>query len=435
MKVLLYSLNYSPELTGIGKYSGEMAEFLAGKGHEVKVITAPPYYPEWQVAEGFKVWVYQKQVLDGVEVIRCPLYVPKKVTTLKRILHLTSFACSSFFPLIKQIFWKPEVVITVQPTLFCTPATLLLGKLSGAKTVLHIQDYEIDAMFGLFVDQTESSKQSKQGFFKSIVTGAESWLMKQFDRVSTISYSMMENASRKGVPSASQIFFPNWVDTDFITPEVDGSMIRERFGFSESDTVILYSGNLGEKQGLELVIEAAHHYRKNEKIKFCIVGQGASKERLVAMANELELENVHFHPLQPYGDLPALLSMANIHLVVQKRGAADVVLPSKLTGILSAGGYSVITAESDTELGRLCNKFPGIAECVEPESLDALVKGIDALMSDSEGFKGVNTVARNYALEYLNKEAVLGRFSKNLNDLVDPQSQEVKTISQLTKYN
>ena len=155
-----------------------------------------------------------------------------------------------------------------------------------------------------------------------------------------------------------------------------------------------------------------------KKIHFCIVGNGASKDRLEQQAKEHNLTNLKFFPLQPYEDLPALLAMADIHLVVQRKGAADIVLPSKLTGILSAGGYSLITAEQETELGRLCSNFPGIAERVEPEDLDAFIAGLSILIEKVSMSDCHNKTARQYALDYLNKDAVLNRFEQDLVRLV-----------------
>ena len=108
MKILVYGINYSPELTGIGKYTGEMVEWMVQQGHEVRVITAPPYYPEWQVGAKYSSWRYRRENGDAT-VWRCPLYVPKQPSTLKRLIHLGSFAFSSFFPLMAQriMKWTP----------------------------------------------------------------------------------------------------------------------------------------------------------------------------------------------------------------------------------------------------------------------------------------------------------------------------------------
>ncbi|EOT1604156.1 colanic acid biosynthesis fucosyltransferase WcaI [Escherichia coli] len=372
MKILVYGINYSPELTGIGKYTGEMVEWLAAQGHEVRVITAPPYYPQWQVGENYSAWRYKRE--EGAATVwRCPLYVPKQPSTLKRLLHLGSFAVSSFFPLMAQRRWKPDRIIGVVPTLFCTPGMRLLAKLSGARTVLHIQDYEVDAMLGLGL-----AGKGKGGKVAQLATAFERSGLHNVDNVSTISRSMMNKAIEKGVAA-------------------------------DNKKIILYSGNIGEKQGLENVIEAADRLR-DEPLIFAIVGQGGGKARLEKMAQQRGLRNMQFFPLQSYDALPALLKMGDCHLVVQKRGAADAVLPSKLTNILAVGGNAVITAEAHTELGQLCETFPGIAVCVEPESVEALVAGIrQALLLPKH-----NTVAREYAERTLDKENVLRQF---INDI------------------
>lgn len=401
MKILVYGINYSPELTGIGKYTGEMVEWMAEQGHDVRVITAPPYYPEWQVGARYSGWRYRREQ-GAATVWRCPLYVPKQPSTLKRLIHLGSFALSSFFPLMAQRRWKPELIIGVVPTLFCTPGMRLLGKLSGARTLLHIQDYEVDAMLGLGM-----AGKGKAGKVAKLASAFERSGLHNVDYVSTISRSMMNKAQEKGVAAENVLFFPNWSEVARFrdVSEHDALALREQLGLPEDQKIILYSGNIGEKQGLESVVEAAEQL-SNHALTFVIVGQGGGKARLEKMVSERGLTNVKFYPLQPYEALPALLKMGDCHLVVQKRGAADAVLPSKLTNILAVGGNAVITAEADTELGQLCDSYPGIAVCVEPESVEALVIGIEqALALPKE-----NIVAREYAGRTLEKENVLSQF-------------------------
>ncbi|ELC4079410.1 colanic acid biosynthesis fucosyltransferase WcaI [Salmonella enterica] len=401
MKILVYGINYSPELTGIGKYTGEMVAWMAREGHEVRVITAPPYYPQWKVGERYSAWRYRREEGEAT-VWRCPLYVPKQPSTLKRLLHLGSFALSSFFPLMAQRRWKPDRIIGVVPTLFCTPGMRLLATLSGARTVLHIQDYEVDAMLGLGM-----AGKGKRGSVARLATAFERSALRSVDNVSTISRSMMNKAREKGVAAEKILFFPNWSEVARFQDvnDADVTALRQQLGLPEGKKIVLYSGNIGEKQGLEKVIDAAERLRDRPLI-FAIVGQGGGKARLENMARERGLPNIKFLPLQPYDALPALLKMGDCHLVVQKRGAADAVLPSKLTNILAVGGNAVITAEPHTELGQLCASYPGIAVCVEPESTDALVNGISQALAMPKN----NTTAREYAERTLNKENVLRQF-------------------------
>jgi colanic acid biosynthesis glycosyl transferase WcaI len=122
VKLLVYGINFAPELTGIGKYTGEMAQWLAAAGHEVRVITAPPYYPAWKVGEGHSARHYRSETWQGVRVMRTPLWVPRQPGGLKRLLHLGSFALSSLPVLCAQWRWKPDVVWVVEPALMCAPA-------------------------------------------------------------------------------------------------------------------------------------------------------------------------------------------------------------------------------------------------------------------------------------------------------------------------
>lgn len=407
VKVLIYGLNFRPELTGIGKYSGDMADWLAAQGHAVRVVTAPPYYPDWRIADGVPRGFHTEG--DNPRVYRCPLYVPAQPATLTRLLHLLSFALTSWLVLVRLLRWRPDVLVMVEPTLFCAPGALLYAKLTGAKAVLHVQDYEVDAMFGLGL--------MARGRLARWVANLEAWVMRRFDRVSTISHSMMQHAQRKGVSAENILFFPNWVDTDFIRPDVDRQRFRTRWNIADSTRVVLYSGNMGRKQGLEMVLAAAARWRERHDVLFVMVGQGAACEELKQQARQAALANVRFEPLQPYGELPNLLALADVHLVVQKRGAADVVLPSKLTGILSAGGHVLITAEADTELGLLTARFPGIARRVEPESLDDFCTGLAQLLAQDT--RVVNQIARHYALQFLNQDTVLGRFATDLQSLCE----------------
>lgn len=401
MKILVYGINYSPELTGIGKYTGEMVEWMAQQGHEVRVITAPPYYPEWQVGAKYSSWRYRRENGDAT-VWRCPLYVPKQPSTLKRLIHLGSFALSSFFPLMAQRRWKPDRIIGVVPTLFCTPGMRLLAKLSGARTLLHIQDYEVDAMLGLGM-----AGNGRSGKVAKLASAFERSGLHNVDNVSTISRSMMNKACEKGVAPEKVIFFPNWSEVSRFreVPETLVMALRQRLGLPDERKIILYSGNIGEKQGLESVIAAAEQLREQPWL-FAIVGQGGGKARLEKMVAERGLDNVKFLPLQSYEDLPALLAIGDCHLVIQKRGAADAVLPSKLTNILAVGGNAVITAEPQTELGQLCLDNPGIAVCVTPESVPSLVDGIELALTMPKR----NTVARAWAERSLDKEHVLNQF-------------------------
>lgn len=402
MRVLIYGINYAPELTGIGKYSGEMGAWLAAEGHEVAAVTAPPYYPDWRIRQGYSRWRITRSVEQGVQVYRCPLYVPARPTALKRIFHLLSFSFSSCFALLRLGRWRPDLVIYVVPTLFCALQVLLYARLTGAKVVLHVQDYEVDALFGLGLARWQ--------WLGRLAFWLEARIMRSFDLVSTISPGMIERARAKGVEHNKLRLFPNWSEVARFAGVSRSEALLRQLGADPEKKVILYSGNIGEKQGLEVVLEAASCLQGEPGLVFLIVGEGGGKARLQAMAEKMRLLNVHFAPLLPYEGLPSLLASADCHLVVQRRGVADAVLPSKLTNILAVGGNAVITADPGTTLEVLCRDFPGIAVCVEPESRDALMAGIEQALSMPRH----NQVAASYAKDHLDKHTVLTRFTREL---------------------
>ena len=417
MKFVLYSLNYSPELTGIGKYNGELGKSMPDYGVDVSVITAPPYYPEWQVHSGFANH-YSTQRDSGVTIYRNPLYVPKRVSTIKRLVHLASFALSSFGRLLTLLTKKPDVVFVVQPTLFCVPGALIFCWLTGAKTIMHIQDYEVDAMFGLgMVGNAADSQHSSPSMAKRVALGIERMLMPRFDCVSSISHSMLARAEQKGVDKDKLLFFPNWADTSFVSPEVSGAELKAQWGYQPDDKIVLYSGNIGNKQGLEIVIQAADALKSRASAKFIIIGNGSYRDELEAQAQRLGLNNIRFLPLQAWELVPQILRMADIHLVVQKKGVADAVLPSKLTNILAAGGHALVTGESDTELGKIARLYPGIYRLVEPENTSVFIEALEQML-DSDT-RVINQIARDYAVENINKDKVIGRFVENLQQIIE----------------
>ncbi|MGK0286477.1 MAG: colanic acid biosynthesis glycosyl transferase WcaI [Salibacteraceae bacterium] len=414
MKFILFSLNYAPEQTGIGKYNGEMCNNMALAENIVTAIVATPYYPEWKTHSGYSNKIFSSTVENGVSIIRCPLYVPNQVTTITRLIHLASFAFTSSLALFTKLFTKPDIIFLVQPTLFCAPGALLFGWLTGAKTIMHIHDFEVDVMLGLGM---VGAKNSPNNIITKTAKIIERWLMKRFDAVSTISYTMIENAKSKGVAEDKIIYFPNWSGTNFVTPKTDGSLLKKEWGFKPTDRIILYAGNVGKKQGIEIILAVATDFMAQDNIKFVIVGSGAHSDELKKEANKLNLNNVFLKPLQSWERVPKMLALADIHLVIQRKDVSDAVLPSKLTNILSAGGHAIVTAEAHTELGQIEKKHPGIYTRVEPENLICIIEEIEKLLK--QDLSQHNQVARSYAEEHLNKTVILDKFQKDLNQLVN----------------
>lgn len=408
LKVLLYSINHAPELTGIGKYNGELSTWLAREGHEVKVITAFPYYPNWKIQSPYTGRWWEKEKLSEREtIIRCPLYVPRKLSALKRILHEFSFLLSSSLVLLASFFQKYDVVICVVTPFHLGIPARIFSWLKGIPMVYHIQDLQVDAASDL--------KMIKQKSLLRLMKSLERWILKRADFVSTISEGMIKKIEAKGIQRNKIHFFPNWVDTDFIHPLPKNKSLRETFGFQPSDRIVLYSGNLGEKQGLENIVEIAHQLRTNEQLFFLIVGEGGAKNKLQQLVNQHQLHNIRFLPLQDYDKLAALLAMADLHLVLQKKAISDLVMPSKLSTILAAGGCALITAEEGSTLHKITHQHQ-IGILIKPDDPDSLKEGVLNAFSSDRYFYMQN--ARTYAEQFLRKDKILKTFEQQLKYLV-----------------
>jgi colanic acid biosynthesis glycosyl transferase WcaI len=295
-----------------------------------------PYYPAWKVSEGYAKWWWRTENVNGVRVTRSPLYVPSRATGLRRVLHLMSFALTSAaLAKLSGLFWRSDVVFVVEPTAFVAPAGLAAAWYGGALSWLHIQDFEFDTAFDLdFLPKA----------FAAPARASERWLLLRFNTVSMISPRMADRLAGKGVAAEGIVEFPNWVDTKRIHPDVDGAPFRAEIGIEPDAIVALYSGNIGEKQGIDQIVSAVQAVAAARRdgdppVRFVIAGAGAGRDVIEnAMRTQgLDDQLLKLLPLQPEEKLPALLAMADIHLLPQKAEAADLVMPSKLGGMLASG--------------------------------------------------------------------------------------------------
>ena len=404
MRILIQGLNYAPELVGIGKYTGEMVDFLVQRGHEVIVVTTPPYYPMWKVADGYLAGRYVKSEQENLIVIRCPLWVPKKITGSRRILHLLSYAISAFPVMVRQSLRKPDVVLTIAPAITSALNAIIAGWLSGAKTWLHIQDFELDAAMNLGVVNAS-------GFVARFAKAVERFVLKRFDRVSSISNAMVAKLSEKGVQKTQLAFFPNWINTEKIFP-INDSPMRGELGYSSEDVVVLYSGSMGEKQGLEVLVESARQLSHYPALKFLLCGEGSAKERLQQAA--AGMGNIQFLPEQPYEKLNELLNCADIQVLPQRKGASDLMMPSKLLGMMSSGKAIIAGCVPGSELFQVVSQI-GLG--VVPEDAGALASAILKFSDNPVLRKAAGMKARNFVCTQYGEKQVLQAFEKQLLEL------------------
>ncbi len=411
MKILVYGINYAPELVGIGKYTQEMCEWLAARGHQVKVVTAYPYYPYWKIDPAYKTATYSREQINAVQVRRCPLFVPAKPTGRGRLIHNLSFATSSM-PAVcaAALRFRPDILLSIAPTLFIAPAALTAAAISGARSWLHIQDFEIDTAFELGV----LSGQTLQTLSERI----ERAVLKRFDRISTISSKMVARLTQKKVSQAPVIEFRNWVDTSVISPRDRLTPLRQELGISADSIVALYSGSMGLKQGLDTLVEAARLIEQQAPhITMVLCGNGAMRNQLIEKSTGLK--NVRFLELQPAGRVSEMLSTADIHLLPQRAEVADLVLPSKLSAMLASGRPVIAMAEPETQLAFEVKDAGLIIPAGDPPRLVAALMKLagDPSLRDTMG-----SAARSAAQSRWDKNSILRQLEEQLASVIAARS-------------
>ncbi|MDQ2082034.1 WcaI family glycosyltransferase [Xanthobacteraceae bacterium Astr-EGSB] len=367
MRILLCGINYAPDLVGVPKYNTELCEWLAERGHDVRVVTAPPYYPAWRVAPEHRLLWPRTQTRNGVTLTRVPIYVPKTPSGARRILHHASFALASAPSVIAQARrFRPQVMMAVAPSLVSAALVAFVARRLKIASWLHVQDFEIDAAFDLGL--------LKGGRLRKAMLKAEWRILTAFDRVSTISPQMVRRLVEKGVPVERVHEVRNWVDTEAIVPLPPEKTLRAEFGYGPDDVVALYAGTMSAKQGLDLVVEAARALEtRAPQVKFLLCGEGPYRPTLDALM--AGLTNVRIIGFQDEARFARLLSTADMHLMPQRAEAADLVLPSKLGGILASGRPVIAMAAPGTGLAE---EVEGAGIVVPPGDAGALAHAISA---------------------------------------------------------
>ena len=407
MKIILYSLNFKPEIVGVGKYSGELADYLHDKGHNIRVITAPKYYPEWQIKKNR----FYVEKFTNYKIYRCPLYVPKKPNGIKRIIHLITFSITSLPILLKHLIWEPDLIILIAPTLFCCPNVFIFRLLSFKKilTLLQIHDFELEAAFKLGI--------LKGKFLKEMATKIEMILFKSFHKVGVISKSMEKKINNKGISKNNTFYFPNWIDLKYIKQkklkDKYTNKYRKKLKISPEKIIILYSGSMNQKQGFSFLLPIIRHFKKHKNVFWLFGGEGPSKNELINSTRDIP--NIQFLSFQKSDELSEWLNTGDIHIIPQNEEVEDLLFPSKLISILGSGNPIVSNSNVNTELGKFVDKA-GIR--VDPNDQIGFINALDCLIKNENLRLKLGQNARKLAKEEFSKEVVLENFEKLVNRLL-----------------
>lgn len=399
MRILIYSYNYYPEPIGIAPLMTELAEGLVKRGHQVRVVTAMPNYPERQIYESYRGKWYTKEYKNGVQIQRSYIWARPQPNLIDRILLDASFVFTSFLPALMG--WRPDVILSTSPSLpVCIP-TALLGWLFNSPVVLNLQDILPDAAVhvGLL----------KNKLLTHVFTALEKFAYKSATKISVIADGFVDNLLSKGVAARKIVQIPNWVDVNFIRPLPKENNAFRAAHHLQDKFVVLYSGNIALTQGLETVVKAAALLQHIPDIAFVIVGEAKGLQRLQAECQKRDAKNVLLLPFQPREGLPDMLAAADVGLVVQKKNVVSFNMPSKIQVLLASGRTLVASVPSHGTAARAIRQSRG-GVIVPPEEPHALAQAILELHQHPEQVKTLGHNSRQYAVEQYSFEQALNQY-------------------------
>jgi colanic acid biosynthesis glycosyl transferase WcaI len=400
MRVLVLGANYFPEKTAVAPFATGLSEYLAAKNHEVTIITAFPYYPEWRVWDGYRGRLYQRERINGVNLRRVWHFVPSRASNLTlRLAHDLSYTLAGLFAGLFAGGFDVICCISPPPTLAIT--ALLLAKLRRKPHVIVLTDLASDAALATGI--------LKEGRIVGLARAFEGFVYRKADRVVCICHGFVERLTARGIAPEKLVLIPLWGDTRQVYPIAGATQFRRANQLTEKQFLVMHTGNMGKKQNLMNIVRAAELSENIEDLVWLLVGQGEERSALEEAIHRRKLKNIRLLPLQPAEGLAQMYSAADLLLVNQKAAIGDSVIPSKLLTYMAAG-RTVLAAVSDkSETARYVER----AECgliVHPEDPKALVEAVLSLRRDPARLEKLGANGRAYVQRHFAKEKVLHEY-------------------------
>lgn len=402
--VLLVGTYYRPEATGIAPYTTAMAEHLARVGVRVTALVGFPHYPAWRLAPEHARRLRSRERIAGVDVRRLRTYVPRRQTALRRSIYEATFAAQSASV---RDLERPDAVVGIVPTLA-----------GGLAASLHAGWHS--APFGLLV-QDLSGPAARQtgipgggGWIARLTADAEARLLRRASRVGAVSAGFVDYMIRAGVSAGRISLLPNW--SRMPAPTLSKDEARRQLGWPLGMPVVLHAGNMGLKQGLEHLVDAARLAKgARSEVRFVLMGEGSQRRSLQVRA--ADLDNVLFAPPRFGREYANALVAADVLLVHELGSVLDMSLPSKLTSyfaaqrpVLGAVAPSGVTAD---ELRR-----SGAGIVAPAEDANALLEAIDRILGDDALAERLGRAGHEYAETHLTARAALARVEDFVADLM-----------------
>lgn len=404
MNLVVVTPHFAPDVAPTGTVWTRIVQEMAERGHRVEIITSLPWYRTHSVEHEFAGKLVRHEDVRWGRITRLhPFPAPDKRALLHRAAAFAGFSVMG--AALGSRGGAVDGVLAVSPPLTLGLTGLSIARFRKAPLVFNVQDVYPDIALELGVFD--------EGPLISATRRLERFCYDHSDAVTVLSEELQDNVQAKTKDPSKVRVIPNFVDIDTIAPTDKNNAYRREFGL-EGKTVVMYAGNVGLSQSLDIVLEAASALAYEPDLVFVINGQGAARDELMRKASGLT--NVVFVEMQPIERLPEVLSAADIHLVPLKRGLARSSVPSKTYSIMAAARPLIASVDAGSEVARLVERSEG-GIAVPPEDAETLTKGIRRLLDSPEEQQQMGASARRFVEGWASPAAVARSYEELFEDL------------------
>lgn len=407
MRIQILSQFFYPDHSGISLYSTEFALYAAEKGHHVEVITGYGFYPQWKKRREDRRRLFSTEYYKKIKILRGYIYVPDRPTTFKRVVHEMSLVLSTLCNFFRAK--KPDVIVVFTTPILLGFISVVFKKLYGCRLVLNVQDFQLEAASSLGMTSNK--------FLFNVLGKLENVSYKHADLVSSISSSMYNLLHfKKGLPASRTFLWPNWIKMEeYLLRETEKGIFRKSQGLDFNDQIIAYAGNIGLKQGLEILIDLADALKDNKAHKFFIIGEGAALPHLIKYAVTKNIQNIFFLPFLNAAEYKHFLNDLDIFFLPQKKTEFDVYFPSKLLGLMAAKKVILISADPESELYKTIEKY-NAGLVTEFGDIDNIGKLLVQIVSEPVKSTQIRANAHHYVSQF-EREVVLDKILDKIKSL------------------
>ncbi len=407
MRLLVVCPHFEPDVAPTGVVITEIVHRLADAGHELEIVTSLPWYEQHAIEPGWSGRPVRRESTPWGRITRVHPFPTDKRNIPARA---AAFAGFTGFAGLAAVFQRrrPDAVLAMSPPLTLGLAGWIAARLRRVPFVFNVQD--------VFPDVAVEVGAITSPRVIGLLRWLERFTYRRCDAVTVLSDDLRENVVEKIGPrhGNSVRVIPNFVDTARIVPSDRHNDYRDEFDLGDR-TVVMYAGNLGFSQPLELMVEAARHHRERDDLVFVINGGGSGRPALEAAA--VDLPNVVFVDLQPRERLPEVLAAADIHVIALRRGLARASVPSKLYSILAAERPVLASIDDGTEVARVLDRT-GAGVSVAPEDGAAFLAGLDRVLADEGERVKMGRRGREFVETWVSPEGVAAAYTELFEELI-----------------